>query len=143
MWSAVRKLLLRKGRNVDWKPRHQQNAERSADGASAHGCSSFCFRALRVATVLLPPVSATQSLWLTKELGMSAVEFGLASQTPFLETPVHVPFEDYKRAGTLEDSEDKNYTTNEPSSEPGFESIVGRSAALRRVLQQLEVVAPT
>jgi len=74
---------------------------------------------------------------------MSAVEFGLGSQAPFLETPVHVPFEDYKRAGTLEDSEDKNYTTNEPSSEPGFESIVGRSAALRRVLQQLEVVAPT
>ena len=75
---------------------------------------------------------------------MSAVEFGLAWQTPLLETPLQVPFEDhYKGAGALEDSENKLYSTGEPSSEAGFESIVGRSAALRRVLRQLEVVAPT
>ena len=74
---------------------------------------------------------------------MSAVEFGLGSQAPLLETPPHVPFEDYKRAGTLEGSEEKDYVSDEPSSVTGFESIVGRSAALRRVLRQLEVVAPT
>ena len=75
---------------------------------------------------------------------MSAVEFGLAWQTPLLEMPSHVPFEDHSsRAGTLEDPEDKDYPTDEPSSEVGFESIVGRSGTLRRVLREVEVVAPT
>jgi formate hydrogenlyase transcriptional activator len=41
-----------------------------------------------------------------------------------------------------EGSEHEAYPA-EPSSEPGFEEIVGRSAALQRVLRQLEVVAPT
>ena len=64
---------------------------------------------------------------------MSAVGFGLASQTPFVETPSHVPFEEsYKRAEALESSEDEDYLADEPSSEAGFEQIVGRSAALRR-----------
>jgi formate hydrogenlyase transcriptional activator len=74
---------------------------------------------------------------------MSAVEFGLASQAPFVETPSHAPFEEhYKVAEALEGPEDKDYLL-EPSSEAGFEPIVGRSAALRRVLRQVEVVAPT
>ena len=74
---------------------------------------------------------------------MSAVEFGLASQAPFVETPSHVPFEEhYNVAEALEGPEDKDYL-EEPSSEAGFEPIVGRSAALRRVLRQVEVVAPT
>ena len=74
---------------------------------------------------------------------MSAVEFGLASQAPFVETPSHVPFEEhYNVAEALEDPEDKDYL-EEPSSEAGFEPIVGRSAALRWVLRQVEVVAPT
>jgi transcriptional regulator with GAF, ATPase, and Fis domain len=74
---------------------------------------------------------------------MSAVEFGLASQAPFVETPSHVPFEEYYNvAEALEGPEDKDYL-EEPSSEAGFEPIVGRSAALRRVLRQVEVVAPT
>src|SRR5246500_4893117 len=74
---------------------------------------------------------------------MSAVEFGLASQTPSVETPSHVPFEEhYNVADALEGPEDKDYL-DEPSSETGFEPIVGRSAALRRVLRQVEVVAPT
>jgi formate hydrogenlyase transcriptional activator len=74
---------------------------------------------------------------------MSAVEFGLASQAPFVETPSHVPFEEYYSvAEALEGPEDKDYL-EEPSSEAGFEPIVGRSAALRRVLRQVEVVAPT
>src|SRR6201997_3773314 len=74
---------------------------------------------------------------------MSVVEFGLASQAPFVETPSHVPFEEhYNVAEALEDPEDKDYL-EEPSSEAGFEPIVGRSAALRRVLRQVEVVAPT
>jgi formate hydrogenlyase transcriptional activator len=74
---------------------------------------------------------------------MSAVEFGLASQAPFVETPSHVPFEEYYNvAETMEGPEDKDYL-EEPSSEAGFEPIVGRSAALRRVLRQVEVVAPT
>jgi len=74
---------------------------------------------------------------------MSAVEFGLAWQTPLLETPPRVRFEDYESAETLEHSEDTDYNIDGPRSEAGFESIVGRSAALRRVLRQLEVVAPT
>jgi len=75
---------------------------------------------------------------------MSAVEFGLAWQTPLLETPSQVSFEAHdKRKEALEHSEDELYPIDEPSSEVGFESIVGRSAALRRVLRQLEVVAPT
>ena len=74
---------------------------------------------------------------------MSAVEFGLASQVPFVETPSHVPFEEhYNVAEALEGPEDKDYL-EEPNSEAGFEPIVGRSAALRRVLRQVEVVAPT
>src|SRR4029077_12993037 len=74
---------------------------------------------------------------------MSAVEFGLASQAPFVETPSHAPFEEhYNVAEALEGPEDKDYL-EEPSSEACFEPIVGRSAALRRVLRQVEVVAPT
>lgn len=75
---------------------------------------------------------------------MSAVEFGLASRAPFLETPSHLPFEEhYNRAATLDSSEDKDYPVDEPSSETGFERIVGRSAVLRRALRLVEVVAPT
>jgi formate hydrogenlyase transcriptional activator len=75
---------------------------------------------------------------------MSSVEFGLASQTPLVETPSHVPFQEhYNGLETLESSEDPDYLAGEPSSELGFEQIVGRSAALRRVLRQVEVVAPT
>jgi formate hydrogenlyase transcriptional activator len=75
---------------------------------------------------------------------MSAVEFGLASQTPFLETPSQVPLDEhYHEPKALQLSEEEGYPADEPSSERGFEHIVGRSAALRRVLRQLEVVAPT
>jgi len=75
---------------------------------------------------------------------MSAIEFGLASQTPFVETPSHLPFdENYSGEEELESSEDNGYLAHEPSSEAGFEKIVGRSAALRRVLREVEVVAPT
>src|SRR5499427_7573026 len=75
---------------------------------------------------------------------MSAVEFGLASQTPFPETPGHVAFEEHSnRAEMLEGFEDEDHPADEPDSEAGFEQIVGRSAALRRVLRQVEVVAPT
>jgi formate hydrogenlyase transcriptional activator len=42
-----------------------------------------------------------------------------------------------------EGSEENAYPADEPSSEAGFEQIVGRSAAMRRVLRQVEVVAPT
>src|SRR5215472_7803283 len=74
---------------------------------------------------------------------MSAVEFRLASQ-PFVETPSHLPFEGhYKHAEALKSPGDKEYPADEPSSEVGFEQIVGRSAALGRVLRQVEVVAPT
>jgi formate hydrogenlyase transcriptional activator len=75
---------------------------------------------------------------------MSAVEFGLASQTPFVETPSNMPFDEvYNGMESLETLEDKDYLADEPSSEAGFEQIVGRSQALRRVLRQVEVVAPT
>ncbi|HKR30712.1 MAG TPA: sigma 54-interacting transcriptional regulator, partial [Terriglobales bacterium] len=59
-----------------------------------------------------------------------------------IEMPSHMPFE-YNEAETLESPEEKDYTCDEPSSEAGFEQIVGRSAALRRVLREVEVVAPT
>ena len=42
-----------------------------------------------------------------------------------------------------EGSEDKDCSTDEPSSEAGFEEIIGRSGVLQRVLRQVEVVAPT
>jgi formate hydrogenlyase transcriptional activator len=75
---------------------------------------------------------------------MSAVEFGLASPTPFVGTPSQVAFEQrYGGAEAPESSDEKGYLADEPSSEEGFEQIVGRSAALRRVLRQVEVVAPT
>ena len=74
---------------------------------------------------------------------MSAVELGLASQTPFVEIP-HVAFEEhYKGAEPLEASADTDCSADEPTSEAGFEHIVGRSAPLRRVLREVEVVAPT
>jgi formate hydrogenlyase transcriptional activator len=75
---------------------------------------------------------------------MSAIEFGLASQTPFVELPSHVAFEEhFNGAEALEGSENNDYPADEPISEAGFEQIVGRSAALRRVLREVEVVAPT
>ena len=65
---------------------------------------------------------------------MSAVEFGLASQAPFVETPSYLPFEEhYNQAATVDHSEDRENPVDEPSSEAGFERIVGRSAVLRRV----------
>src|SRR5262244_1632757 len=69
---------------------------------------------------------------------MSAIEFGLTSQTPFVEIPSHVAFEERYNGAEADDC-----PADEPSSEAGFEQIVGRSAALRRVLRQVEVVAPT
>jgi len=75
---------------------------------------------------------------------MSAIEFGLASPTPFTEMPMHVAFEEqYNGSEALEGSENSDHTADEPTSEAGFEQIVGRSAALRRVLREVEVVAPT
>ena len=68
---------------------------------------------------------------------MSAVEFGLASQTPFAEIPSHAFEEHYNGAEELEGSEDQDYLADEPTSEAGFEQIVGRSAALRRVLREV------
>jgi formate hydrogenlyase transcriptional activator len=40
-------------------------------------------------------------------------------------------------------SEEKIFLKDEPSSEPSFEDIVGRSPALHRVLREVDVVAPT
>jgi formate hydrogenlyase transcriptional activator len=58
--------------------------------------------------------------------------------------PSQVPFDQhYDGAEELESPEDEDYLADGPSSEAGFEQIVGRSAALRRVLRQVEVVAPT
>jgi len=75
---------------------------------------------------------------------MSTIEFGLASQPHFGETSSHALFEEqYHGAEALERFEDEDYPTDQPSSETGFEQVVGRSAALRRVLRQVEVVAPT
>jgi transcriptional regulator of acetoin/glycerol metabolism len=75
---------------------------------------------------------------------MSAVEFGLASQTSFVELPSHVPFEEHYNGGeALESSEDEDYSADGPRSEAGLEQVVGRSAALRKVLREVEVVAPT
>jgi len=78
---------------------------------------------------------------------MSAINFGWASQesqTAFLETPAQVSFqEQYNTAQTLRSFEDEDYSADEPNSEAGFEQIIGRSAALRRVLREVEVVAPT
>jgi formate hydrogenlyase transcriptional activator len=74
---------------------------------------------------------------------MSAVEFGLASQTLFAEIPSDTFEEHYNGTEVLEGSDDKDYSADEPTSEAGFEQIVGRSAAMRRVLRQVEVVAPT
>jgi len=69
---------------------------------------------------------------------MSAIDFGLTSQTPFVEIPSHVAFEEQYNGTEADDC-----PADEPASEAGFEQIVGRSAALRRVLRQVEVVAPT
>jgi len=78
------------------------------------------------------------------QLTGAAVEFSLPSPTPFVEIGSHVPFEEhYNGPEALESPEDKGYLADEPSSERGFEQIVGRSAALRRVLREVEVVAPT
>jgi formate hydrogenlyase transcriptional activator len=78
------------------------------------------------------------------QLTGAADEFGLASQTPFVEMPSHIPFEKhYNRAEALENPEDTGPLADHINSESGFEKIIGRSAALRRVLRQVEIVAPT
>jgi formate hydrogenlyase transcriptional activator len=75
---------------------------------------------------------------------MSAVEFGLASQTPFVETSPQIPFEKhYHIQESVQESGEEVFSADEPSSEPGFEQIIGRGTALRRVLREVEVVAPT
>jgi len=75
---------------------------------------------------------------------MSAVEFGLASQTPFVETSPQIPFEKhYDTSESVQESGNEVFSTDEPSSVPGFEQIVGCGVALRRVLREVEVVAPT
>ena len=78
------------------------------------------------------------------QLTGAAIELGRASQPPFVEIPSHVPFEKrYNGAEGLESPEARGYLADGPSSEAGFEQIVGQSPALRRVLRQVEVVAPT
>jgi formate hydrogenlyase transcriptional activator len=75
---------------------------------------------------------------------MSAVEFNLVSQMPFVEKDSQVPLKrHYHGLETVQVSEDEGYPVDEPNSEAGFEHIVGRGAALQRVLRQVEVVAPT
>jgi formate hydrogenlyase transcriptional activator len=75
---------------------------------------------------------------------MSSIEFSFASQIPFVEASSPVPFEDrYDGVEVSQDAREEVYFSDEPSSEEGFEGIVGRSPALRRVLSQVEVVAPT
>ena len=51
----------------------------------------------------------------------------------------------YGRIAELKDkpSQEKLYLEDEIRSEMNFEEIVGKSAALRHVLQQVETVAPT
>src|SRR5215831_2516229 len=89
-------------------------------------------------------IDRTSNRCATKGSAMSAVEFGLAPQTSFVETQSPVSFEEhYERAQALDSPDDDGYFSDEPDSEAGFEQIVGRSAALRRVLRQVEVVAPT
>jgi formate hydrogenlyase transcriptional activator len=72
---------------------------------------------------------------------MSAVEFGVASQSSFGEIS-SVPFEQHYEPQAAQVSED-DASNDEPINEAGFEDIVGRSPALRHVLRELEVVAPT
>ena len=80
---------------------------------------------------------------------MSAVEFGLASQIPFAETSSPVSFREQLNGAEAFENEDNvyfvdsDYLVDEHGSEAGFEQIIGRSAALRQVLRQVEVVAPT
>jgi formate hydrogenlyase transcriptional activator len=75
---------------------------------------------------------------------MSAVEFGLALPTSLVEIPTRVPFVEHCNAAEeLESLEENDCLADEPTSEAGFEPIVGRCAGMRRVLRQVEVVAPT
>jgi len=76
---------------------------------------------------------------------MSVVEFGLASQTPFVEIPSQGLFrEPYNGAEALESTRASDYADDDkPISKAGFENIIGRSAPLQRVLREVEVVAPT
>jgi formate hydrogenlyase transcriptional activator len=88
-------------------------------------------------------VSSIEAQSRNLQLTGAAVDSGPPSQTS-LEIGSQVPFDgQYNRAEALESPEDKRYLADEPSSETGFEQIVGRSAALRRVLREVEVVAPT
>jgi len=74
---------------------------------------------------------------------MSTIDLGLASPGALVEAASPVFLEEHYDGEAFEASESENYGVNEPSSESGFEHIVGRSAALRWVLRQVEVVAPT
>jgi formate hydrogenlyase transcriptional activator len=88
-------------------------------------------------------VSSIEAQSRNLQLTGAAVDSGPPSQTS-LEIGSQVPFDgQYNRVEALESPEDKRYLADEPSSETGFEQIVGRSAALRRVLREVEVVAPT
>ena len=60
---------------------------------------------------------------------MSAFESGLNMQPTFINA--------------LSPCADEAFVVNEPSADSYFEGVVGRSAALQRVLRQVEVVAPT
>jgi len=92
----------------------------------------------------LSDVSSVETNSRNLQLTGVAGEFALESQTPFAGTPSQARFEQHNsRADALASTEDKDYLANQPSSEAGFEQIVGRSASLRRVLRQVEVVAPT
>ena len=71
-----------------------------------------------------------------------AVACALASQSPFVGTPSNMRFEE-NYLGPTQVRQEERCSSHEPISEPGFEGIIGRSHALRRVLQQVEVVAPT
>src|SRR5579862_5726485 len=74
---------------------------------------------------------------------MNAVEYELASQRPFVETPPQLLLEEHYEREAVQASEKGDCPTSEPSSQEGFEHIIGRSLSLQHVLRQVEVVAPT
>jgi formate hydrogenlyase transcriptional activator len=130
-------------------PKNFRKPMKSVRGSSAEEFSNFAdsknvgSAGLLEGAMNFVDVASTESQNRNFQLTDAAVEFGSPSQTP-LDIGSHVPFEeDYNGVAAPESPEGGGYLVDEPSSETGFEQIVGRSAALRRVLREVEVVAPT
>jgi formate hydrogenlyase transcriptional activator len=126
---------------ADWRHNERLAVRKEAENAASIGYRSLCRLPLHTPQGCLGVLSLAcfrphdytkQEVWLLLAAA-DQVALGLANSL------LHAELEKLKNEGC----EEQPFSTSELHCQPLFEGIVGRSAALQRVLRDVEVVAPT